>query len=178
MFDGAYGPHGLLWVINTVRAEREAGASAVLAKVSVGCQPVGVQAAPDGRVVWVTALQSNALLGYDAASLLSRPFSALRTVVPVGSEPVGLSLVDNDHIALVANSNRGLVPASTGSDGPQVIDVVDTAAALAHHPALIGSIAAGLFPRDLSFDPATGQVLVANLNSATVEVFNPPLNVR
>jgi DNA-binding beta-propeller fold protein YncE len=124
---GAYGPHGRLWVINAARAERGAGPSAVLAKVSAGCQPVRVEVAPGGRVVWVTALQSDALLGYDAASLLSRPSSALRTVVPVGSEPVGLSLVDNGQIALVANSNRGLVPGSTGRDGPQVIDVVDTA---------------------------------------------------
>ncbi len=67
---------------------------------------------------------------------------------------------------------------TAGSDGPQVIGVVDTAAALAHHPAMIGSIAAGLFPRDLSLDPATGQVLVTNFNSGTVEVFTSPVNAR
>ena len=43
---------------------------------------------------------------------------------------------------------------------------------------MIGSIPAWLFPRDLSLDPATGQVLVANFNSGTVEVFNSPVNAR
>lgn len=48
MFDGAYGPHGLLWVINTVRAERGAGASAVLAKVSVAVSRSACKRLPMG----------------------------------------------------------------------------------------------------------------------------------
>jgi hypothetical protein len=39
---------------------------------------------------------------------------------------------------------------------------------------LIGTVPAGLFPRDLTFDPATGEVLLANFNSATVEEFRAP----
>ncbi len=171
---GGYGQHGRLWVIDAARAERGDSTHAVLANAQAGCQPVRVALAPNGTEVWVTALQSNALLAFNAKSLLVHPASALQAVIPVGSEPVGLALVDHGKAALVANSNRGLVPGSTGSDRPQTITVIDTGAALAHRPPLIGEIPAGLFPRDLNVDPSTDQVLVANFNSNTVEVFTQP----
>jgi hypothetical protein len=31
-----------------------------------------------------------------------------------------------------------------------------------------------LFPRDISYDPATGQILVANYSSGDIELFRPP----
>ena len=89
------------------------------------------------------------------------------------SEPVGLALGDDGRVALVDNSNRGLVPGTGGKD-PQTVSVIDTAAALAGQPALLGVVPAGLFPRDLSIDPAGGQVLVANFNSGTIEEFSEP----
>lgn len=88
----------------------------------------------------------------------------------MGSEPVGLVLVDQDRAALVANSNRGLVPGS-GSDARQTVTVVNTGAALAGRRAVVGMIPAGLFPRDLS---EAGLVLLANFKSETVEVFPQP----
>jgi DNA-binding beta-propeller fold protein YncE len=170
---GAAGPHGQLWLIDAARAEQGAGRSAVRAHVAAGCQPVRVALSPDGSTAWVTALQSNALLAFDTAELQSHPSRALRAVVPVGSEPGGLLLVDNGRVALVNNSNRGLVP-GTGSSTPQTVAVINTAAALAHRTALVGAIPAGLFPRDISYDPATGQVLVANYSSGDIELFRPP----
>jgi DNA-binding beta-propeller fold protein YncE len=170
---GGYGPYGQLWALNTFLAEAGLGRAAVLAHVAAGCQPVRVAVSPDGRTVWVTALQSNALLGFSAADLLDDPSRALQAVVRVGSEPVGLVLVDHGHLALVGNSNRGLV-SGTGTDVPQTVSVVNTVAALAHHSAVLGEVSAGLFPRDLTFDQATGQVLVGNYNSGTVEDFRVP----
>jgi DNA-binding beta-propeller fold protein YncE len=170
---GTYGPHGQLWAIDAARAEHGADGTAVLARVAAGCQPVRVALSPDGSTAWVTAAQSNALLAFATADLHSDPSRALRAVVPVGSEPTGLLLVDDGRIALVGNSNRGLVP-GTGGHAPQTVSVISTAAALARRPALIGAVPAGLFPRDLSYDPATGQVLLANFNSGSVEVFQVP----
>jgi DNA-binding beta-propeller fold protein YncE len=171
---GGYGQHGRLWVMNAARAEQGDTTHAVLASAPAGCQPVRVALAPDGTEAWVTALQSNALLAFNTKSLLVHPASALQAVIPVGSEPVGLALVDHGQLALVANSNRGLVAGSSGPDAAQTISVVNTRAALAHRPALIGEIRAGLFPRDLNVDPSTGQVLVGDFNSNTVEVFRQP----
>ncbi len=170
---GGYGPHGQLWAVDAARAEDGAGGAAVLAHIAAGCQPVRVALSPDGSTAWVTALQSNALLAFDTADLQGNPARALLAVVPVGSEPVGLALADNGRIALVANSNRGLVP-GTSNDATQTISVISTVAALAHRPALIGAVRAGLFPRDLSYDPATGQVLLANFNSGSIELFHLP----
>ncbi len=170
---GKYGPYGQLWVLDTARAEAGAGRAAVLAHVAAGCQPVRVAAAPDGRTVWVTAPQSNALLAFSVADLFSDPSHALQAVVRVGSEPVGLLLVDDGRLALVSNSNRGLVP-GTATDVPQTVSIVDTAAALAHRPSVVGAVPAGLFPRDLALDPATGQVMLGNYYSATVEEFPVP----
>jgi DNA-binding beta-propeller fold protein YncE len=170
---GAYGNHGQLWVIDTARAESGAGRRAVLAQAEAGCQPVRVAVSPDGSTVWVTALQSNALLGFSAAALRDHSSRALRAVVPVGSEPVGLLLVDDGRLALVANSNRGLVP-GTASAAPQTVSVINTAAALAGRPAIAGVVPAGLFPRDLTLDQASSQVLLGNFNSGTVEEFPVP----
>lgn len=170
---GASGPHGQLWVLNAARAENGARRAAVLSHVSAGCQPVRVAVSPDGRTVWVTALQSNALLGFSAVSLAADPSQALKADVGVGSEPVGLLIVDDGRLALVGNSNRGLVP-RTGGAAPQTVSVVNTAAALDHRRAVIGVIPTGLFPRDMAIDQATGQVLLANFNSRTVEEFPVP----
>ncbi len=171
---GAYGPHGQLWVIDAARADSGAGRRAVLAHVFAGCQPVRVAVSPDGSTAWVTALQSNALLAFSTAGLRTDPSRALRAVVRTGSEPAGLLLVDNGRVALVGNSNRGLVPDSQGTNGPQTVSIIDTAAALAHRPATTGAVPAGLFPRDLSLDQATGQVMLGNFNSGTVEEFPVP----
>ena len=85
----------------------------------------------------------------------------------VGTEPAGLLLVDGGRVALVANSKRGLV-AGTGSTQPQIVSVVNTAAALNHRYALGGVVPAGLFRRDITFDQATGRVLLANFDSDSI----------
>ena len=78
----------------------------------------------------MTARTSNALLAFSTAGLLHDPSHALRAVVQVGSEPVGVLLADNGRIALVSNSNRGVIPDSAGADAPQTISVISTNAAL------------------------------------------------
>jgi hypothetical protein len=177
---GGYGDLGQLWVIGARRAEDGAGQAAVLGHDAAGCQPVRVAVSPGGSTVWVTALQSNALLGYSAAALdrgsppeTGRRPAALRAVVPVGSEPVGLLLLDGGRTALVGDSNRGLVP-GTGRGPVQRLSVVSTAAALAGRPAVTGSLPAGQFPRDIGYDAATGEVLVPDYVSENVEITRAP----
>ena len=48
-------------------------------------------------------------------------------------------------------------------------------AILARRPAVVGVVPTGLFPRDLTFDQATGQVLLGNFNSSTIEEFPAPI---
>ena len=97
----------------------------------------------------------------------------LRAVVRVGAEPVGLLLLGNGSTAVVGDSNRGLIAGEQSNAAPR-ITVVSTADALAGRPAVTGSLPAGVFPRDLGYDSATGQVLVPNFLSETVEFLHAP----
>ena len=168
---GQYGPYGRLWVINAARAERAAGRSAVVMSTAAGCQPVRVVLSDNGRIAWVTALQSNALLAFDTAALRQHSSNALRAVVHLGSEPVGLVVVNGGRTVLATDSDRGLVAPPSGLAN---VSVVSTAAALARQSALVGVLPAGLFPRELSYDAAGNSVLMSNFQSATVQMFSVP----
>ncbi|MGH3833949.1 MAG: YncE family protein, partial [Pseudonocardiaceae bacterium] len=160
--------HGTLSVIDVNKAEQQPAAS-VLAQVAAGCQPVRVALSADGSVAWVTARGSDALLAFDTTQILARPQAALRAVVPVGAQPVGLLLTSDGRSALTANSAR-----FTDPNSPQTVSVVDTVAALAGRPALVGTIPAGAFPRQFDADSATRQVVLTNFGSNTVEAFPSP----
>ena len=129
-----------------------------------GAAPVRVALAPDGATVWVTARASNALLAFDVERLLAGHGRPLRAVVAVGATPVGVACLPGGGRAVVANSNRY----ASDRDEPQTLSVVDTEAALAGRPALLGTVAAGGFPREvLAVDDHT--LLVTNVYSRTLQ---------
>lgn len=61
---------------------------------------------PDGKVVWVAARGSDAVLGFAASTLRTDPGHALVAQVQVGEAPVGLVLADLGRRLIVADSNR------------------------------------------------------------------------
>lgn len=158
-------PYGLLQVINVARAETDPSAARV-AQVRAGCEPVRVQLSDGGALAWVTARGSNALLAFDTARLATDPSHALQAVVGVGMAPVGVLITCNGRYALTADSARFTAPGQ-----PQVVSVIDTAAALAGRKALIGTVPAGAFPREFAYDPVTRQAVLTNFGSGTVEIF-------
>ncbi|HEX6527224.1 MAG TPA: hypothetical protein VF070_45530 [Streptosporangiaceae bacterium] len=160
--------NGLLQVVDVAKAERHPAAS-VVAAVDAGCQPVRVALSDHGALAWVTARGSDALLAFSTAELRTSPKHALLADVRVGPQPVGVVLTDGGRFALTANSARFTAP-----NAPQTLSVVDTRAALAGRPALAGTIPAGMFPRELSYDPLSGKVLLSNYLSGSVEVFRFP----
>ena len=139
---------GTLSVISLSEAERQP-ARAVIANVAADCSPVRVVASPDGRIVWVTARESDQLLAFSAAKLRSDTAHALLAAVRVGEAPVGLALVAGGREVVVADSNRFAAPGAHSG-----LTVVDAAAALAHRPAVLGTIVAGSFPREMSLEPS------------------------
>ena len=155
---------GTLTVISVQRAETDPARS-VVATVDAGCQPVRVITSADGRVVWVTARASDALLGFSAALLRSHPARSLVARVRVGEAPVGLALVDHGGRIVVADSNRFLAPGATSS-----LAVVNVGAALAGRPALAGLLPAGRFPREMAPEPGGRTLLVTNFASGQVEL--------
>jgi len=163
---GYRGSHGTLSVVNMATAERDPR-DAVVATVSAHCSPVRVALSPDGRTVWVTARGDNQLLAFSAARLRSDPTQALLAAVRVGEAPVGLAVVDGGRQVVVADSNR------FGAQGARSsLTVINAAAALAHRPAVLGTIPAGSFPREMSLEPDGRTLLVGNYASRQLEAVN------
>jgi len=153
---------GGLSVIDVHQAETNP-ATALKATVSAGCVPIRVITTHTGQYVWVTARDSNMLLAFSAAKLLSDPKHALIARVRVGQGPIGLTPYHSDRI-IVADSNLHTRKGATANLG-----VVDASAALAGKPALLGVIQAGLLPRQFAMEPDSTTLLVTNSTSQQLQ---------
>jgi DNA-binding beta-propeller fold protein YncE len=152
---------GVVRAIGITAAER-VPVSAVRATAGAGASPVRVALSPGGRVAWVTARGSDALLGFATSRLVSaRP--ALVADVQVGSAPVGVVLVDSAQLAVVADSNR------FAGRGAQWLSVVSVRDALLGRPALVGQVRAGSFPRQFATSPDGRTLYVTNFDSSQLE---------
>jgi DNA-binding beta-propeller fold protein YncE len=138
-------------------------ARAVVASVPAGCQPVRVAVVSD--MAWVTARGSNSVLAFDLERLIAGAARPLRAAIRVGAAPVGLALLDRGATVVTANSNR------YGQDAaqPQTLSVIDADAALKGRKALVGSIPAGAFPRELASLPDGRSLLVTNVFSQSLQ---------
>jgi DNA-binding beta-propeller fold protein YncE len=157
---------GTLTAINLRWAETKP-AAAVVATVPAGCSPVRVITSADGRVLWVTARGSDAVLGFSATRLRADPRHALDAQVQVGESPVGLALVDDGRQLIVADSNRFRAKGAASN-----LAVVDVRAALAGRPALLGMIPTGNFPREMTVVPNADTLLVTDYLSGQVQAVN------
>jgi DNA-binding beta-propeller fold protein YncE len=160
---GGTASSGTLSVIDARLAERRPWRS-LLQTVSAGCEPVGLVTSTKGRFVWVTTLADHAVLGFASGRLVRDPSHARVAVVRVGDTPIGLLPFAGGSRLLVADSGR-----STGGSGARGLTVIDTSRALAGRPAVLGSIATGLDPRQLALVPRRARALVTNYGSKQVE---------
>ena len=156
------GDRGMLLVLRA-RDATDDPARAIVASVPAGCHPVRV--AIDSEVVWVTVRGSNSVLAFDLETLIAGAARPLRAVVRVGAAPVGLALLDRGSTVVVANSNRY----GHNAEQPQTLSVIDADAALKGRKALVGSIPAGAFPRELARLPDDHSVLVTNVFSRSLQ---------
>ena len=76
---------GVLSVIDVAKAEQHPG-SAMMKTIPAGCKPNRIVFSDGGQHLWVTAVGSNALLGFSTAKLLSDPGHAL--LARVADRPV------------------------------------------------------------------------------------------
>ncbi len=149
---------GRLSVVSMRKAETDPP-SAVVEKVRAGCGPARAVLSANGRVLWVTARESDALLAFSTPLLRTAPGHALIAKVMVGENPMGEELVDRGSLIVVADSNLdGLKSASAN------LAVVNTGDALAGRPALIGYVSTGLLPRQFALEPG-GILLVTDQGS-------------
>jgi DNA-binding beta-propeller fold protein YncE len=155
--------NGTLSVINVAIAEHNP-AHAVLRTVPALSQPVRVAVSPDGSVIWVTARGSNRLLAFSIAKLLSDPTRSRLANVSVGTSPVGVAVFGDGGRVIVANSDRFNQKGAHAS-----LTVVNGEAALDHKPAVIATLTAGQFPREMAVERGGTVVLVTNFASDQLE---------
>ena len=155
---------GVVSVIDVAKAEQHPGSSAVAKTIPAGCKPNRMVLSNGGQDLWLTAVGSNALLGFSTAKLLSDPRHALVSVVPVGQSPLGMAVISHGTRIVVADSNKN------GGSGPGAnLAVVSTSKALARRPALVGYLQSGLQPRQFAVTSDGGTLLVANTGSAQLQ---------
>jgi len=160
---GPTGNVGSLSVISVARAETDP-AHSVITRVPAGCNPVRVITSDDGRVVWVTARASDALLAFSASALAGGSPHPLLASIRVGELPVGIGLARDGQLLVIADSDRFDIP----GEHPNLA-VVDVADMLVGRPALLGYLPSGAFPRDIASGPGGQLLLVANYASNQLE---------
>lgn len=158
---------GTLTVIDTARAVRTPFMS-VVRRVDAGCSPVRVVLSPDGKLVWLTARGSNAIVAFSETGLVSGSDTAPIAVTQVGAAPVGISFFDHGDMLAVANSNRFSQPTKS-----QTVSIVNVQKALAGQPqAVVGNVVAGAFPREITVSAHGTALYITNYNSGTVETIS------
>jgi DNA-binding beta-propeller fold protein YncE len=123
---------------------------------------------PSGDRAYVTARNSNALLVFDTAKLRTDPGHARIGSVTVGTAPVGIAVIDSGRKVVVTNSNRF----ASSSNDRQTLTVVDAAKIGSGNSAILGSIPAGAFPREMRVTPDGATLLLTNFNSQSIEVID------
>ncbi len=154
---------GVVSVLSIPKLEARQFSSARIGHVTAGCSAARVVTSADGKTVWVTARESNYLLGFSASAMLSDPAHALVAKVQVGQNPIGEILVDHGARMVVADTD-------THNLGQNSLAVVNVAAALNRQPALAGFIKTGQQPREFA---SSGRMLyVSDNGSAQIQVID------
>jgi serine/threonine-protein kinase len=157
---------GVLAVIDVAKATNPTQMkSAVVSKVTTGCQPARIAISRDNKTVWVTTEQSNYVLGYSASMLRNKPGKSLIAKVKVGKNPIAIALLSGQRM-LVADSGDTAGP-------PNDLAVINSALALARKPgALLGLIRAHVDPHEIAVNPAGTIAYVTNRLSDEIQVVN------
>jgi DNA-binding beta-propeller fold protein YncE len=160
-------PQGAVVVVDVSLAKTQPLRS-VVATVKAGCNPVRLVTSPNGDVAYVTARGDHSLLAFDTKKLLSDPTHALIGKVRVGTAPVGVGVIEDGGKVVVTNSNRFL----GGADDRQTLVVVDPSKLADGTAAILGTIPAGGFPREIRLTADRLTLLLTNFASRTLELIN------
>lgn len=160
-------PQGAILVVDVAKAVVDP-ASSVVATVPAGCSPVRLVTSPKGDIAYVSARASNALLAFDTKKLVDDPANARLGSVPAGIAPVGVAVVDAGTRIVVTSSNRF----AGDADDQQVLTVIDAAKMAEGAAAVIGTVPAGAFPRELRTTRDGRTLLLTNFASQSVQMMD------
>ena len=157
---------GSLVVLDAATAEGKAPGHPITETIHTDTGLARVITSPDGKDVWATTGCGNTLQAYSAARLIHDPMNAQIAQVHVGQAPLGLAIVDQGRRIVVADSDRYHAGAQAN------LALIDVSKALAHKPAILGTIKSGKVPRQFALTPDGKTLLVTNTNSENVEALN------
>ena len=163
----AVNPQGAIHVVDVARATKDP-AHSIVANVPAGCSAVRMVLSPSGDRAYVTARNSNMLLAFDAAKLRTDSAHSLIGRVPVGPAPVGIAVARGGRRVIVTNSNRF----AGSSTDRQTLTVVDPARIPLGAEAIIGSIPAGAFPREMRVTPDGKTLILTNFGSRSIQMID------
>jgi len=153
-------PEGAVVVVEVARAKTDP-AHSIAARVPAACSPVRIAMSPAGDRIYVTARNSNAVLGFDAEKLVSDPDHARTGMATVGTAPVPVIVVNGGKAVVVGNSNRF----DPDQSKQQMLDVLS-----ADPLRVTGHIPAGAFPREMRLTGDGGTLFLTNFSSDTVQI--------
>lgn len=159
-------PEGAVIVVDVARAGTDP-AESVVARIPAGCSPVRMAISPGGERIYVTARNSNAVLAFDAAKLVTDGAHARLGMGPVGEAPVPVAVVDGGKKVIAGNSNR-----FGGSNSAQSLTVLDAAKIPEGSAAVLGSISAGAFPREMRVSADGRTLFLTNFASDSLQILN------
>jgi DNA-binding beta-propeller fold protein YncE len=160
-------PQGAIHVVDVARAIEDP-AHSIVNNVRAGCSAVRLVLSPTRNRAYVTARNSNMLLAFDAAKLRSDSAHSLVGRVPVGPAPVGVAVVNGERQIVVTNSNRF---AGDRSD-QQTLTVIDANKMASGDKAIVGSIPAGAFPREMRVTADGRTLILTNFGSRSIEMID------
>jgi DNA-binding beta-propeller fold protein YncE len=106
---------------------------------------------------------------FDTRLLISNPVHAGIGRIPVGSTPVGVTTVQNGKWIAVTNSNR-----FGASNAPPSMTFIDAAKIAEGAGAVIGTMATGAFPREMTVTRDQRTLLLTNFDSKSLAVIDVP----
>jgi DNA-binding beta-propeller fold protein YncE len=156
---------GAVVVVDVAKAKIDP-AHSVVARVPAGDSPVRMTISHDGRTVYVTARGSDKVMAFDAEKLVSDPTHSRLTTIAVGSEPVPLALIKEGKVLVVGNSNRF----KRNGDADDTLSVLEVGNGA--NIRSIGTIPAGVFPREMCVSPDGRTLYVSNFRSDLLQVID------
>ena len=157
---------GRLYVVDENKAENDPQ-HALQSSAATGCAAARVIVSADGTDVWVTDRDSNALVAFSAARLLSDPSRSLIARISVGQTPLGLSFVNGGNEIIVADANLHSAP---GADN---LALISTQQALQGQAGAVrGFITTGVTPRELAVEPGGKTLLSTDYGSGQLQAID------
>jgi DNA-binding beta-propeller fold protein YncE len=156
---------GAIVVVDVAKAKTDPS-NAVASRVAAGCNPVRLAISPQGDRVYVTARKTEAVLVFDTSKMIADSEHAQVGKVPVGNAPVPVVVLDGGKKVIAGNSNR-----FGGGTQSSTLSVVDTTKA-GSGGSVIGTISAGVFPRDLVLSSDGRTLFVANFGSSSLQAMD------